>query len=73
MAVNPSLITTKSINDEPRLVIRMLSTPPVVGAQLASPVTPNEIVGVFNGVAEVVELYVSDATGNYYLPVVDSV
>lgn len=72
MAVNPSLITTKSISNDPRVVVRMLSVRPVVGAKLDAPVTPNELVGVFNGALEIVELFVSDASGYYYLPIMDS-
>ena len=55
--------------DEPRLVVRMLdSLPPDINA-IDPPVTPNELVAVFNGYDGTMRLFVSSSNGKAYIPV----
>lgn len=71
MTINPSLVTTKSITNNPAMTIRLLGSPPTLQTPQSPPVPPNEIVGVFNGATSSVALYISDSQGLYYLRITD--
>ena len=70
MAINRSSIASASITEDNfDVCIEILSTRPAIGAYLSTPTTPNKLVGYYDSVFNVVELYLTDNTGRRYLRV----
>ena len=69
MAINRSSISAKSIREDTDLTIVLLQAPPNTQQYLDVPVAPNVLVGFYNDVTDVVQLYVTDATGRRYIRV----
>lgn len=71
MGITSGHIGTKSIADNTKVVIEMLTTRPTYGVALGDGVRrePGQIVGFFNGTTGTVELYCIDNTGTKTLKI----
>ena len=67
--IRPATFTSEPIFQNNNIVIEMKPTRPSVVSQLETVVTPGTIVGYYNGVADVVELYMADSTGTKWIKV----
>ena len=65
---NPT-IGTRNISTQPRITVRMLDNLPPDINNIEPPVTPNELVAVFNGYDNTMNLYISSSNGRAYIPV----
>ncbi len=70
MAINRTQITAQSIAENTDVTVNLLSTPPNPNVYLDTPVEPNVLVGFYNDMTDTVQLYVTDATGYRYIPVI---
>jgi len=69
MAINRTSITADDIRQNYDVAIQILSDQPDTSATLATPVTPNVLVGFYNNSLDVVELYITSASGLNYIRV----
>lgn len=69
MAIERSLIGTTPLNQATDVAIQMVSSRPSTSTTIDPPVTPNVLLGYYDGFADRVELYVTNAAGNRYLRV----
>lgn len=70
MAINPSSIASASITqDNFDIPIEILGFRPALGQYYATATTPNKLVGYYDSINDVVELYLTDNTGRRYLRV----
>lgn len=69
MAINRSFIGTTPLNEATDVAIQMLSTRPDTNVVLDPVITPNILVGFYNGSTDRVELYIVNSAGNRYLRV----
>lgn len=69
MAIERSFVGTTPLNEATDVAIQLLSAPPSTTGTIDPPVTPNVLVGYYNGTTDRVELYVTNAAGNRYLRV----
>ena len=65
-------IAARNYAKDPVLSIRLLTSLPPNLNLLAAPMTPNELVGIFNGVDGTMRLFVTSGDGTALLPVVSS-
>lgn len=70
MAINPTSISSQSITENTEITVNLLLTPPDPNVYLDTPVEPNMLVAFYNDMTDTVQLYVTDATGRRYIPVV---
>ena len=63
MAINPALFDSQPIGDNYDVSIELLTARPTPGEYMTNPVQPNRLVGYYDALEDVVELYMSDATG----------
>jgi len=70
MAINPSAVASASITDQFPLAIEILTTQPVHNAVFSPVRTPGSIVGWYNGVSNMVELYIVNRAGNRFLKLI---
>ena len=69
MAINRTSITADDIRQNYDVAIKMLATQPSTTEILETPVSPNVLVGYYNAVLNVVELYVTSSNGYNYIRV----
>ena len=69
MAINRTSITADDIRQNHDIAIQMVIDQPDTSVTLATPVSPNILVGYYNNALDVVELYVTSATGYSYIRV----
>ncbi len=69
MAIQGPTIGTRSLARNPVLTVRLLRSRPEDINNLANPMTPNELVGVYNGITNSVKLYVVSGDGGALIPV----
>ena len=62
-------IGTRNLARDPRLTVRLLRQRPDDINNLPNPMTPNELVGVYNGITNSVKLYVVSGDGFSLIPV----
>lgn len=67
--INPATFTSEPIFQNNNIVIEMKPTRPSVVTQFDNVVAPGTIVGYYNGVANIVELYMADSTGTKWVKV----
>ena len=65
-------IAARNYARDPRLSIRLLTSLPENLNIINPPMTPNELVGIFNGVDGTIRLFVTSGDGGALLPVVSS-
>lgn len=65
---NPS-IGSKNLARDPQITIRLLTTRPVSLQNIDPPMTPNELVGLFNGIDSTMRLFVVSGDGTALIPV----
>lgn len=63
MAINPVSMTSQSITENTDAVIEVRYVEPVLGDLLDPPETPNKLIGYYDGIANVVRLYIVDNSG----------
>ena len=63
MAINGISLTAESVTINTDAVIEMVYTEPLFGEILDPPLTPNVLIGYYNGSTGVVNLYVVDNSG----------
>ena len=69
MSFQSPAIGSRNLAREPRLTIRLLPQMPEQMTNISPPVTPNELVGVFNGIDGTMRLFVTSGDGTAYLAV----
>ena len=69
MAINRTSITANDIRQNYDVAIKMLANRPSTTEILETPVSPNVLVGYYNDVLNVVELYVTSSNGYNYIRV----
>ena len=69
MAINRTSITADDIRQNYDVAIQILADRPSTTERLDSPVSPNMLVGYYNDVLNVVELYITSASGFNYIRV----
>jgi hypothetical protein len=67
MAINPSQLSAQAITSNYDVTIQFLGFRPNAGAYNANEDTPNKLVGYYDSVQNLVELYIVDHTGHRYL------
>lgn len=67
--INPATFTSEPIFENNSIVIEMRSTRPSAIPSDDETVAPGTLVGYYNGVASVVELYIADNTGTRWIKV----
>lgn len=67
MSINGASIGTSDINENPRMVIRMIDRNN--DGSMPDPLAPGELVGMYNPAVGMVELYLADAIGSRFLKV----
>lgn len=70
MAINRTQISAQSIKENTEITVNFLLTLPDPNVYLDTPVEPNTLVGFYNDMTDTVQLFVTDATGRRYIPVV---
>ena len=69
MAINPSNLTTQSIQADTNVVLEIVYIRPETGVTLSQPMTPNKLFGYYDAARDAVKLYVVDDSGLTILPV----
>ena len=65
-------VGARNLARDPKLTIRLLQTLPPDLNNLANPMTPNELVGIFNGLDGTMRLFVVSGDGTAIIPIVSS-
>jgi hypothetical protein len=65
-------IAARNYARNPTLTIRLLTSLPPNLAIINPPMTPNELVGIFNGIDGTVRLFVTSGDGGALLPIMSS-
>lgn len=68
----PSAIGSRNLARLPKLTIRLLTSYPQELNNIQPPMTPNELVGVFNGYDGTMRLFVTSGDGTAFIPVSSS-
>ena len=63
MAINRSSVSTNSVEKYNGNTIEMLSSAPPSNGVLTTPMEPGQLVGYYNGVSDVVQLFVVSGSG----------
>ena len=63
MAINPVSMTSQSLTTNTQAIIEVVYAEPNLNVLLDPPATPGRLLGFFNGVSGVVNLYMVDNSG----------
>lgn len=69
MAINPSSVTTVSVQDQIPFAIELVSTQPVDNEVFSPTRLPGTLVGWYNGATDSVQLYIVNRAGNRFLKI----
>lgn len=69
MGISNPMFSSRTVEDEPTAIIKVVYTRPVLNAELNPREPGNMLVGYYNSTYGAVELFITSPAGDYYLNV----